>query len=200
MQKLKEVFDDLYTIEINIIFRSGMTGRKFPDVRKALDEIAAAYEMFLGVRASLKADEETGTRAIFEGLRAKAEEDKDFETSEASENTPGSTRSVILRRIWRNCAELAKILETPIDTISPEDLLTVRKVWEVGTEVIVMQTVIQLDGDIVTRIDRAHVGSSHAPVQQVHKTALEAAMGHWQFLFETLAKLTSDTFRSFFAR
>jgi len=194
---LKEIFDDLHNIEINIIFRSGMTGRKFPDIGKALDEIAVGYEMFLGEKSSLKEPVKDRTKESFDKLREAAEIDPDFEASEAPESTPGSARAVILRRIWRNCWELSRILNQPGNKLAPDDLLAVRKIWEVGTEVIVMQTVVQLDGDIVTRIDRAHVGSSNAPVQQLHKAALETAMRHWQFLFETLATLATDTFKSF---
>jgi hypothetical protein len=196
-KQLKEIFHDLHNIEINIIFRSGMTGRKFPDVGKALDEIAVAYERFLGETSSLTEPVRARTKESFDKLKEAAEKDPDFELSEAPESTPGSARAVILRRIWRNCWELSRILDESNDKFSSDDLLAVRKIWEVGTEVIVMQTVVQLDGDIVTRIDRAHVGSSNAPVQQLHKTALETAMGHWQFLFETLATLAKDTFTSF---
>ncbi len=39
--------------------------------------------------------------------------------------------------------------------LTAEEMVRVRKVWELGTETIVMQTVVQLDGDVVARIDEA---------------------------------------------
>ncbi|GAA4463934.1 hypothetical protein GCM10023170_070950 [Phytohabitans houttuyneae] len=126
--------------------------------------------------------------------------------------------AVILRRIFRNCDQIKNILRR--DAVaraveggverdaSPEfslpltadELITVRKVWEVGIEQILMQTVAQLDGDIVTRVDMAHAVASRDQVQHLHQGTLQIALAHWQFMFQTLAQMTSSAFRSFLAR
>jgi hypothetical protein len=126
--------------------------------------------------------------------------------------------AVILRRILRNCDQIKNILkgdeiaremkggirrDAPPDFSLPltsAEMITIRKVWEVGVEQILMQTVAQLDGDIVTRVDLACAAASKGPVQQLHRSTLEMALTHWHFLFQTLAQLTSKAFQSFLAR
>lgn len=126
--------------------------------------------------------------------------------------------AVILRRIFRNCDQIKNILKR--DEVARElnggirrdappefslpltsaEVITIRKVWEVGVEQILMQTVAQLDGDIVTRFDLARSAASKGLVQQLHQTTLDTALTHWQFMFQTLAQLTSKAFQSFLAR
>jgi hypothetical protein len=199
-ERFQEVFHDLYTIEINIIFKSGMTGRKMPDVRRALQEIADAYDIYLG-GAPLPERREAPPVGVqtFEDLQNRVGNTK--RDLRPATSKPDEGQTVILRRIWRNCDEIKRILEgPPAKQMSAADLLTVRKVWEVGTEEIVMQTVVQLDGDIVTRMDRGRVAVSTAPVQELHRATLETALKHWQFLFRTVAELTTETFQRFFQR
>lgn len=126
--------------------------------------------------------------------------------------------AVILRRIFRNCDQIKSILkrdavarelnggiqrDAPPEfslPFTPAEMITIRKVWEVGVEQILMQTVAQLDGDIVTRVDLARAAASKGLVQQLHQSTLEMALTHWQFMFQTLAQLTSKAFQSFLAR
>ena len=83
--------------------------------------------------------------------------------------------------------------------LSADDQLILRKVWEVGTETIVMQTVAQLDGDVVTRVQQARAGVADEPIQTIHREAVANALKHWQFLVETLVTLTTKA-GSFLAR
>lgn len=135
-----------------------------------------------------------------------------------SEPRPDDSDAVILRRIFRNCDQLKAILErrevaAALDggigrdappeftlPLTPAELITVRKVWEVGVEQILMQTVAQLDGDMVTRVDLASLAASKGLVQQLHRSALDTALTHWQFMFQTLAQLTGRAFQSFLGR
>jgi hypothetical protein len=75
--------------------------------------------------------------------------------------------------------------------LSADDVLIVRKVWEVGTESIAMQTVAQIDGDVVTRIQAARATLADQPIHDLHREAVGNAMKHWQFLVETLVTITT---------
>jgi hypothetical protein len=79
------------------------------------------------------------------------------------------------------------------DNIKPlplreQDLVLIRKVWELGTEVIAMQTIIQLDGDVITRINPSFMNETRYPkLQSYHNQALAVALEHWSDLV-TVAK------------
>lgn len=75
--------------------------------------------------------------------------------------------------------------------LSPEELLVIRKAWEVGTETILMQTVAQLDGDFVTRVQPAAPGTRDEGLQTLHRLSAAGALQHWQFLIRTAQEITS---------
>ena len=79
-----------------------------------------------------------------------------------------------------------------------EHLMILRKAWEVGTESVVMQTVAQVDGDIVTRIQNDHADAAHQQVHDIHQQMVGESLQHWRFLFATVATFTLGVFRSFF--
>jgi hypothetical protein len=75
--------------------------------------------------------------------------------------------------------------------LTADEFLVIRKAWEVGTETILMQTVAQLDGDMVTRVQPDTLGAQSDGLRQVHRIAVEDAFEHWQFLVKTLEEITS---------
>lgn len=68
-------------------------------------------------------------------------------------------------------------LELPL---REQDLSTVRKVWEIGTEEVVMQTVIHLDGDVMLRVRPDFAGVAGKPVLDLHHTSVQTSVGFWQ--------------------
>jgi hypothetical protein len=127
---------------------------------------------------------------------------------------------VVLKRVYRNCDQIKEILKrepiakaisssAPIDrdasrtvtlSLTSDELLIVRKVWELGVETVEMQTVAQLDGDIVTRIRRARVASTNATLHLLHREAVESALGHWQSLFQTVVQFAATLADGVFSR
>ncbi len=119
---------------------------------------------------------------------------------------------VMLKRIVKNCDQLKSILDraapagaatltrasatgftnVDLDDVPRDDLITIRKVWEMGTEVIAMQTVVQLDGDIVTRLNSAYAADRHQPVRDLHRETVGSALEHWRYLVETLVTMAKS--------
>jgi len=111
---------------------------------------------------------------------------------------------VLFKRVQRNCEQLQDILKDlpHVDPqrqkvqddikLTPEQLLTVRKVWDVGIATVVMQTVVQLDGDIVTRIQEGHDAASSQAIHALHRETVESAIKNWQFLGQTLAQFLTS--------
>lgn len=123
-------------------------------------------------------------------------------------------KGIILKRIFRNCDQIKGILSrkevadavgsgiyrdaspVPVLPLTTDDLINLRKIWEVGAETVVMQSVAQLDGDIITRIQKGRESASDKAIHDLHRQSLESALQHWKFLGETAALFM----RSFFLR
>jgi hypothetical protein len=67
------------------------------------------------------------------------------------------------------------------------DLTVVRKMWEVGVEKVVMQSVIQLDGDMITRIQRGYAEQEQRHVFEFHKMSVDLSVRFWGVMANTLA-------------
>ena len=73
---------------------------------------------------------------------------------------------------------------------APAELLNrLRKAWDIGTDRIVLQTVIQLDGDAIYRASREILDSRHHPVALAHERITKLALDHWGGLFKLLTDL-----------
>ena len=129
---------------------------------------------------------------------------------------PEDETGVILTRIFRNCDQIKAMLarrevsavlgggvdrdsaRTLVLPLESSDIVALRKIWEIGTETVVMQTVAQLDGDIVTRIQRGRDAAVYKPLHDLHQEAVASALEHWRFLAQTVATFLSTVLRGFF--
>lgn len=81
----------------------------------------------------------------------------------------------------------------PLDT---RQLAVVRKIWEVGLEDIAFQTVMQLDGDFVTRIHPAYLGNEW--LMRIHQESVRASQSLWKELVDIALRLfgaVADVFK-----
>lgn len=122
----------------------------------------------------------------------------------------------ILNRIHRNCGQLElmvsgfpdQVEETglvkvnkdelykglrergdSLPAITAVDLTRIRKIWEIGVDRIVLQSVLQLDGDIVFRADKSLDLNARAALVDAHRKFVDLGVTHWRTMFELLAKL-----------
>ena len=109
------------------------------------------------------------------------------------ENDYGVTREDISTR-----------LDAARDTRAPKmdsDAATrLRKMWELGTQEIVAQTVVHIDGDTVTRVQLGVGEGKRAYLLEVHDRAVQTAMGQWRTLFEAFMALIGDMAEGIFGR
>lgn len=246
------LFDDLLSLEVNVIIKEGMTARKMPDPRPALFDIAENYESLLSGFADLvlpgwdararstpirvmdaddavalgssrpaRVDEHGLLTEIFNGsvvgrtaadvnattfreLRSWAIEmaavarvvmaDDDRTHPELLDG-----KCVLFKRINRNCQgleEIAAALATGTAPLTTDQRVELRKIWEVGAETVVMQTIVQLDGDIITRVQPGPVSSSKV-IQDLHRQSVDSAVRSWQFLGQTLVHILGSVLKRF---
>lgn len=71
--------------------------------------------------------------------------------------------------------------------LDPRQLAVVRKIWEVGLEDIALQTVMQIDGDIVTRVDPAYMADER--LMTIHREGVSASQALWKDLVDIAIRL-----------
>jgi hypothetical protein len=84
--------------------------------------------------------------------------------------------------------------------VPPSDYLAIRKVWEIGTDEIVAQTVIALDGDVVTRLVPLLAQPEGRGMLDVHQLAVNTSVAYWRGMVETLLTFVERAIGSFFRR
>ena len=104
-------------------------------------------------------------------------------------------------RSWLNCCLAAELKggekrKTP----QPEHLIAVRKIWEIGVESVQMQTVVQIDGDIVTRIRRSLTKEELERIVPLHQEMVETGVKHWTTMFELVTRLVGDLGKALFRK
>ena len=105
----------------------------------------------------------------------------------------------IFHRIRRNCDQLKDILaQCKLDSVDRHTdpkafctgtLVPIRKAWDIGTEVVLMQTSIQIDGDVWSRLQTGMDDPSKAHLHTLHANAVELSFKYWQWMVEALGRL-----------
>jgi hypothetical protein len=215
--KLGDLAGALLTLEVNTIVKAGMSAQKMPETTVALSLVAQEYGRFLldprnGLSPMLKAGDVTrpladsdvaaGDQAAYERLRDAADA-----IMQSGPLPADDERGPILSRIKSNSAQIARLLAVT-DPKQPTQELTIllHKAWDVGTELVIMQTSLQVDGDVITRLSPSMMSNDPdrfgpidpAFISLVHNNALSTATAQWRSLFDLAAELVGDLGRRLF--
>lgn len=154
----------------------------------ALDSSAATFDLLRrAAQHALEAAppegaDDDGRRAIL--LRIKRSCDLLKAAIRRLEDKPATATFVGLAR-----ARLAGKGEPPRPEADIQTLI--RKIWDIGTDRILLQTVVQLDGDVVFRAGRGMTAESRRGLMEAHERAVTLSLGHWQALFDLVLGLIS---------
>lgn len=210
---------DLVNIEVNTIIKSGMTAAKMPEPELAVHEVLLDYVRFLEQEeadaatrqqlAELRELPMFATRSTFllRGALAEVELLARVATQQRG-GMPERPRKAVLDRILNNLALLREIIDALASAArgkperAPElelarrltlkQRLLIRKMWELGTEEVVMQTCISLDGDVVTRIDPqllAKPAELREVLLGVHRESTSVSIRFWSALVSAATNL-----------
>ena len=92
-------------------------------------------------------------------------------------------------------AEISKALETSglsggVNAVLDADASTrLRKIWELGTDKIIAQTLVHIDGDTVTRFQQNVSEDERSYYLGVHNQGVRNAVQQWKTLFDAFTKL-----------
>ena len=83
---------------------------------------------------------------------------------------------------YDNLITYRQIESFPPLPLTHEQIIQLRKIWEIGTEEIAMQTVIQLDGDVMTRVIPKYAEGDHSVIHQIHQQGVQTSVAFWKDL------------------
>jgi hypothetical protein len=184
-ENLKELATGLFALEVNTILKANMSGQRWSSTDASLRDVRDEYAAKL---VQLRARD---AAASFDG---DATADQFHVLGEAAGAATGRTEDegdyLMLARIRDNCATVERIVRArdadPKKELSVDDFVTLRKIWEIGAEEIVMQTVIHIDGDVMTRIQPRWAGPDGRSLLAIHSASVATATSYWRLLVDTL--------------
>ena len=88
----------------------------------------------------------------------------------------------------KNLTSADKPLFGPQD-FKPADMTAIRRIWDVGTETIALQTFVSLDGDVRTRVSQKYAKPEHAHMLEIHRAGMTTALATWGLLISTVVGL-----------
>lgn len=82
--------------------------------------------------------------------------------------------------------------------VSYADRAQIRKIWELGTERVLIQTVIQIEGDVTNRINPAiaRQGNDRGYVMDIHQRGIETSLKMWASLVGVARDLVGALIRA----
>ncbi len=104
---------------------------------------------------------------------------------------------------WNNDVDIQTINKIEDIDLTPEHITMLRKIWEIGIEQVLLQTSIQIDGDITSIIARDFLrmpGETQQMIMKVHDDSISSSTHIWRMLFETIGKLAGKGFNKIFDR
>jgi hypothetical protein len=75
-------------------------------------------------------------------------------------------------------------------------LLVIKKANDIGTEKVVLQTIIGIDGDVTTRISQAFANQPVSFINEMHHEATDISVKFWENLVNVVVKLGESIFGS----
>lgn len=210
-EQMQNIASDLFNLEILTIVKPNITGRKMPVPRKALEEIAKKYNFKLKTLGcgfddnKLKAQNIVlGSYNSFEKLLAASKNkiNKDFKGKERLNDDQEGTMWMLYRiksmcatiidifdslkgrgvEDWQNDLSRIKGLAKSSLKANPDELVKIRKAWELGVEEIVMKTIVQLDGDVITRVKKKYTDEKYQSLREMHQQGVRTSVDFWQTL------------------
>ncbi len=66
--------------------------------------------------------------------------------------------------------------------LTQDEIVLIRKMWDMGVEEIAMQTVVQLDGDVINRIQQKYADKRWEVIHNLHNQNVRISVGYWKDL------------------
>ena len=81
--------------------------------------------------------------------------------------------------------------------VSPPQLSVIRKTWDIGTATVALQSTMQLDGDIVTSIQKSYAGAEFKALHDMHLNGTRLSIETWETVVRLVIHIISGVASSF---
>ena len=93
----------------------------------------------------------------------------------------------------------AQLLDTTLQSrsyvIAPDDLIRLQKIWDIGVEEIVAQTVVHVTGDITTRVQEALRSPGSETVFAIHRQSIDVSVACWKYMLDAVREIAGAAIR-----
>ena len=128
--------------------------------------------------------------------------------AQAGTDTGADPAWAVFREVDRGLTrtEIARSLETLASVhahravLDSDAAVRLRKIWELGTDQIVVQTIVHIDGDSVTRFQRGIDRRVLEFYLDIHNRGIDTAVKQWQTLFDAFSALIGGVADRLFGR
>ncbi len=84
--------------------------------------------------------------------------------------------------------------------IAVDDLIALQKIWDIGTEEIVAQTVVHVTGDVTTRVQEALTRPGSEALFAIHRQSVDASLACWHYLLDVIREIAGTTIQALIGR
>jgi hypothetical protein len=162
---------------------------------KMLDRIryqsTQIVDMFKKIEQKVQADKSKKGKSGHHPASKSKVPDENTLSDENSKIIPSHKES----RLWNNDISLEDMNKEPDLVLTPEQTMMIRKAWEIGTEEIVLQTVIGVDGDVTTRIVDSFASAPNDMILELHNNSIETSINFWSNLVKTVTTIAGKAFQ-----
>lgn len=209
-EQVSKIARDLTNLEINTITTGSIAGTKMPHPLHALLDIAKNFDSELirqGVNRLAEHDD-LGGYGAFDQIRRRANDRISEPAKEGGLSSLATSDLMMLYRVRDASDQIKGVFvslkksgikdwgtgytriqveeEKPVVPFTAADITLIRKIWELGTDEIAMQTVIQLDGDVVTRVQPKYAALNQEAIFKIHNQGVSTSISFWKELVEVL--------------
>ncbi|MFQ5633668.1 MAG: hypothetical protein ACE5I1_33300 [bacterium] len=215
-EQIQNLAKDLLNLEVITIIKPSITGRKMPDPNTALAEIGRKYNIKLvELDRAVKLAEgvQWGSyQAFAQILETTNAEIKEFKSKikalqKVEKDLTAKQKSDLwmLYRIKTMSQAIQRLYKRKSDgrwdfVPATDNLVLIRKAWELGVEEIAMKTVIQLDGDVITRVQERYATEEHTTVHKLHNMGVTTSLAFWKTLVEIVESFITGLVKLIFPK
>ena len=105
--------------------------------------------------------------------------------------------------VWNNDVAVSQINDLKDIQLVPDEITLIRKIWEIGTQKVLLQTIVQIDGDVTSYITHGFLelpSEIRETVLGMHNDSIHTSTQTWNTLFNTVANLAGTAFSKIFSK
>jgi hypothetical protein len=74
-------------------------------------------------------------------------------------------------------------------SIDVNDLVALQKIWDIGVEQIIAQTIVHVTGDVTTRVQPSLTGPGGETLFAIHRQTIDISVSCWRYLLDVIREI-----------